>query len=228
MRSFICLRSCLDSCITLPFFCQCGTVEVNMPYRTGPPSFFPAITETERLDVYSTSQGDQEEITAQTYTILSRSQCRKSFVAAFFIIIIVIIISSLTARVVGAPEMISQPVSSTFSVIYCPLGLYQFQACPFSDVVFPPLPLSALSFPPFAVPCKMVLARPDERETWPYHCSLRLFTMVMRSSCGLIACWIMARTFSLVTWSLYEMRSISSTSLPWLAFFFGVLLWGTF
>ena len=25
--------------------------------------------------------------------------------------------------------------------------------------------------PPFTVPCKMVLARPDERETRPYHCS---------------------------------------------------------
>ena len=42
-------------------------------------------------------------------------------------------------------------------------------------------------FPRFTVPCKMVLARPDERETRPYHCSLRLFTMV-RSSCGPIAC----------------------------------------
>ena len=31
---------------------------------------------------------------------------------------------------------------------------------------------------PFAVPCKMVLAGLDERETWRYHCSLRLFTMV--------------------------------------------------
>ena len=39
--------------------------------------------------------------------------------------------------------------------------------------------------PPFTVPCKMVLARPDERETRPYHCSLR-------------ACWILARTSSLV------------------------------
>ena len=38
--------------------------------------------------------------------------------------------------------------------------------------------------PPFTVPCKTVLARPDERETWPYHCSLRLFTMFRRSSCG--------------------------------------------
>ena len=40
-----------------------------------------------------------------------------------------------------------------------------------------------LVFFPFTVPCKMVLARPDERETWPYHCSLCLFTMVRRSSC---------------------------------------------
>ena len=63
-------------------------------------------------------------------------------------------------------------------------------------------------FPPFTVPCKVVLARPDERETWPYHCSLRLFTMVRRSSCGLIACWISARTSLLITWSLYEMCTI--------------------
>ena len=61
---------------------------------------------------------------------------------------------------------------------------------------------------PSTVPCKMILARPDERETWPYHCSLRLFTMVRRSSCGPITCWIVARTSSLVTWSLYEMCSI--------------------
>ena len=56
---------------------------------------------------------------------------------------------------------------------------------------------------PFTLPCKMVLARPDEREICPYHCSLRLFTMVRRSSCGPITCWILART-----WSFYEMRSI--------------------
>ena len=62
--------------------------------------------------------------------------------------------------------------------------------------------------PPFTVPCKMVLARPDEGETWPYHCSLRLCTIVRRSSCGPIACWILARTSSLVTWSSYEMCSI--------------------
>ena len=36
--------------------------------------------------------------------------------------------------------------------------------------------------PPFTVPCKVVLTRPDERETCLYHCSLRLYTMVRRSS----------------------------------------------
>ena len=61
---------------------------------------------------------------------------------------------------------------------------------------------------PLTVPCKMVLARPDERETWPYRCSLRLFTIVRGSSCGPIAGGILVRTSSLVTWSLYEMCSI--------------------
>ena len=53
--------------------------------------------------------------------------------------------------------------------------------------------------PPFTVPCKMVSALPDKRETCPYHCSLCLFTIVRRSSCGLMACWILARTSSLIT-----------------------------
>ena len=60
----------------------------------------------------------------------------------------------------------------------------------------------------FTVPCKMVLARPDEQDTLPYHCSLRLFTVVRISQCGPIACWILARTSSLASWSLYEMRGV--------------------
>ena len=54
---------------------------------------------------------------------------------------------------------------------------------------------------PFTVPKKLVLARPDQRETWPSPCSLRFFMMVRRLSCGPTACWILARTSSLVTWS---------------------------
>ena len=64
-------------------------------------------------------------------------------------IIIIIIINSLTARVVGVPQMILQPVFSNFPVLHCPLGLGELQACPFPDVVFPPLPPSALSSSPF-------------------------------------------------------------------------------
>ena len=37
-------------------------------------------------------------------------------------------------------------------------------------------------------PCKIVLARPDAQETCPYHYSLRLFTIVRRSSFGPSAC----------------------------------------
>ena len=58
--------------------------------------------------------------------------------------------------------------------------------------------------PPFTVPCKMDLVRPDEWETWPFHHD---HTIIRRSSSGLIACWILARTSSLESWSLYEMRS---------------------
>ena len=36
-----------------------------------------------------------------------------------------------------------------FSVLHCPGGLGELQACPLPDVVFPPLPLSALSSSPF-------------------------------------------------------------------------------
>ena len=62
--------------------------------------------------------------------------------------------------------------------------------------------------PTFTVPCKVVLARPDELETCSYLVSLHLFTMISRSSGTSIACWILAQTSSLATWSLSEMRSI--------------------
>ena len=64
-------------------------------------------------------------------------------------VFIIIIIYPLIARVVEAPQMISQPVSSIFPVFHCPLGLGELQACPFPDDVFPLLPLSALSSSPF-------------------------------------------------------------------------------
>ena len=62
--------------------------------------------------------------------------------------------------------------------------------------------------PSLTLPCKTVLARPDEQETCPFHFSLRIFTMVRRSLYGPTACWILAQTSLLVPWSLYQMCNI--------------------
>ena len=84
-----------------------------------------------------------------------------------YIFVIIIIIDPLTARVVWAPQMISQPVSFIFPVLHCPLGLDELQACPFPDVVFPSLHLLCLPclLPAFTLACKMALAPPDKRKT---------------------------------------------------------------
>ena len=91
--------------------------------------------------------------------------------------------------------MILQPVSSVFPCSPRPSGTWRTLGL---SIPWCCLATSSsvclVFFPPFAVPCKTVLARPDERETWLYHCSLRLFTIVRKSSCGPIACWILART----------------------------------
>ena len=114
----------------------------------------------------------------------------------------------LTAVVVGAPQITSQPVSSIFSLFS--KAFWNFaNSSPVHSLM-----LSSLLFfylpcllSPFTVPCKRVLARSDERETCPCF-SLHLFNMVRRSSCCPITCWILAHTSSLVTWSLYEKRSL--------------------
>ena len=92
------------------------------------------------------------------------------------VIIIIIIIYPLTARVVGAPQTISQPVSSIFAC--CPLPSWTWWT-PGLSIHF--LMLSSHLFlclpcllPPFTAPCKMALARPNERKTWPYQVVGRL------------------------------------------------------
>ena len=45
------------------------------------------------------------------------------------------------------------------------LGLGKLQAYPFLDVIFPPLLCLPCLLPPFTVPCQMVLAKLNERET---------------------------------------------------------------
>ena len=107
-----------------------------------------------------------------------------------------------------------------FCVLHCPLGL---QACPFPDIVFlPPLFLSASSSSLFNVPCKMVLAGPDERETCLYHFILCLFTMVRRlSSWDLIACWILVGNVVFV-WDVWYLMVA-----PHFHGSYSALLWGS-
>ena len=52
---------------------------------------------------------------------------------------------------------------------------------------------------PFTVPFRIVFAVPEDLEMQPNHMSLRFFTMVRRSSCTPIACWILLQTSSFVT-----------------------------
>ena len=130
----------------------------------------------------------------------------------------------LTAEVAGAPQMTSQPVSSIFlfsTALWDLANSRPVHSLVLSSHINPCLPCL---LPPFTVPCEMVLAIPDEQETCPYHFNLQLFTMVRRSSCGPIACLILAQTSSSVTWSLYEMRSVLRYHLISMAY---ILLWSS-
>ena len=144
----------------------------------------------------------------------------------FFTLSLTFFAYPLTARVFGAPQMTSQPVSSIFSLFST--ALWELvNSRPFSTAllglansrpVYSVMLFSHLSFcppclrPPFTVPCKMVLARHDERETCPYHFALRLFFRWSRGLCGPIACWILVRTYSYCTSKHGE--STVRTSLP--------------
>ena len=60
--------------------------------------------------------------------------------------------------------------------------------------------------PPFILPCKVVLARPGERLTCPYHC---------RSSRGPIACWILAQTHTRTLYKSLNTRGNMTQSAVW-------------
>ena len=102
--------------------------------------------------------------------------------------ILLLLTYPLTARVVGAPQMISRPASSIFSLLSTALGDLA-NSRPVHSLMLPSHLFFCLPclLPAFTVSCKMVVARPDEGETCLYHCSLRLFTMARRPSFGPIA-----------------------------------------
>ena len=106
----------------------------------------------------------------------------------------------------GITDDFSQPVFSIFLCSPRPFWTWRTPGLSIPSCCLPTSSSVCLVF--FSL--SLCLARwfwPDLmwRETWPYHCSLRLFTIV-RSSRGPIACWILARTSPLVTWSLYGMH----------------------
>ena len=109
---------------------------------------------------------------------------------------------------------IHNQLSPCYPALHSPLRVGKLLPCPLfvlsSHLFLSALPL--LLLPPLTVSCDVVLARPDDREKWPYHFSLCFLTVVRRSSYGPVACWILLRSSSLVTWSLYEMRKMFRAS----------------
>ena len=104
-----------------------------------------------------------------------------------------------------------------FSILLCSAPSLWFHACIFrfvhSVMLFSHLFLCLpLLLPPGTVPCRMVLARPDDRVTWSYHISLRFLTIVMSSVDGPISLWICRLTSSFDVRSLYVMPRRYETS----------------
>ena len=66
--------------------------------------------------------------------------------------------------------------------------------------LWPPLLL-----PPLTVPCMIVFERPEDLETWPYHFSFLLLTVVSKSSYGPMARSILLRTSTFIMCSVYDM-----------------------
>ena len=56
---------------------------------------------------------------------------------------------------------------------------------------------------PFTVLCRIVFAKSEDTETWPNHLSFRFLTRIRSASCFPVTAYILLRTSSLVTWSLY-------------------------
>ena len=93
-------------------------------------------------------------------------------------VIIIVIIYPLTMRVVGAKTDDFATSFLHFSLF--PTALWDLE----NSRPVQSLMLSSHFFfcqpcllPPFTVPCETVSVRPDERETWTYHCNLRLLSI---------------------------------------------------
>ena len=117
----------------------------------------------------------------------------------------------------GHNRRLHDQIPPFFSVLHRPLGLCELQACPIPDVVYPPLLLCA-----FSSPFHCALQDGFGQTWWTGDMSISLqfvslyigqkvflwsdataVCVSLQWSGGLpVACWILARTFSLVVWSL--------------------------
>ena len=109
-------------------------------------------------------------------------------------IIIITIIYSLTARVVGAPQMISQLVFSLSPRSPLPSGTWR---TPGLSILWCRLPPSSSAFS--SSPFHCALQDGFGQTLWTGDMSIQLqfasFSTLRRSSCGPIACWIFGTDF---------------------------------
>ena len=96
----------------------------------------------------------------------------------------------ITARVVGAPQMTSNQFPLFFSVLHCSETRPVHSLMVSSHLFFCP----NMSSSPFHCAMRDSSSQTYEQETCPYHFSSSLFAIARTSSCGPIACWILAIT----------------------------------
>ena len=118
------------------------------------------------------------------------------------------LINPLTVRVTGAPQMILPPVSSINPCSPMPPGTWRTPGLSIPWCCLSTSSSVCLVFFRLSL-CLAKWVRPDLMSGRHDHTTAVCISLVVwRSSCGLIACWILAWTSLLVTWSLYEMHSI--------------------
>ena len=138
---------------------------------------------------------------------------------------LIIIICSLTARVVGAPQMNSPPVFSIFPVLHCPLGLDELQTV--NSLMLSSSSSVCLVF----FPLSLCLARwfwPDLMNGTHEHTTVVCVSLPWSRGPCVVRCLLDLGTDFLVgnmvfVWDV----SCGGTSFPWIVFFFGALLWGS-
>ena len=140
----------------------------------------------------------------------------------------IIIINPLTMRVVGAPQIISQPVSSIFLISLLPSGTWW---TPGLSIPLCCLPTSSSVCPVFFA-LSLCLAKwfsPDLMNGRHVHTTA--VCVSLRCPVGLRVIRLPVGSWhGLPRWSLYEMLVSCgnvNTSFPWFVFFFGALLLGS-